>query len=193
VVARKSIFLLSIVIALGACSPKPPSEYDGRVSFMQGVTPADTRGEGSPVPDFHWLDASGSAASFREYARGKPALINFWATWLPQSRVQLPELKKLAREYTPKGVVILGVNAFDWKDPPSLTLDYVSRFTTDWKLNFPVIIEGKERGESPLWNAFGLHGALPVSVLVDRQGRIVKTLTGIQSHAQLAAELDKLL
>jgi thiol-disulfide isomerase/thioredoxin len=192
-VARNSLCLLSIMIALCGCSPRPSAEYNGLVSFMQDVTPADTRGEGAPAPNFSWLDASGKSISFEEYARGKPALINFWAPWFTPARVQLPELKRISKEYTPKGVVIIGVDTHDWKDPPSLTLDYVSRFTKDWKMNYPIVIEGKKPGEKPLWDAFGIGGGLPVSVLIDKQGRIVKTMMGFQSRAQYAAELDKLL
>jgi thiol-disulfide isomerase/thioredoxin len=111
---RNALCLLSILIGLTGCSPRPYAEYEGRVSFMQEVRPADTRGEGAPAPDFSWLDASGRTISFHEHARGKPALINFWATWLPQSRVQLPELKRVSRDYAPRGVVIVGVKSFDW-------------------------------------------------------------------------------
>jgi thiol-disulfide isomerase/thioredoxin len=189
---RNSLCLLFILIALSGCSPRPSPEYNGQVSFMQEVTPADSRGEGAPAPNFSWLDASGKRVSFQEYARGKPALINFWASWFGISRVQLPELKKISREYGPKGVVIIGVNSHDWKDPPSLALDHLSRFATDWRIDYPIVIEGKKLHEKPLWSAFGLNGGLPVSVLIDQQGRIVKTLAGV-SHAQLAAELDKLL
>jgi thiol-disulfide isomerase/thioredoxin len=190
---RKSLCLILGLISLCACSPRPSPEHNGLVSFLQEVTPAQTRGEGAPAPNFSWLDASGKTVSFQDYARGKPALINFWAAWFAPCRGQLPELKRISKEYAPKGVVIIGVNTHDWKDPPSLALDHLGRFTTDWKIDYPVVIEGKEFQEKPLWDAFGLRGGLPVSVLIDRQGRIVKTLMGSRTQAQFAAELDKLL
>jgi thiol-disulfide isomerase/thioredoxin len=190
---RNSLRVLSVLVTLCGCSSKPFTEYSDLASFMQEVTPAETRGEGAPAPNFSWLDASGKAVSFRDYSRGKPVLINFWAAWCVPCRVELPELKKLSKEYTPKGVAIIGVNSQDWKDPPSLALDYLTTFATDWKINYPIVIEGKKPDEKPLWDAFGLKGGMPVSVLIDKQGRIVKTLSGTHSQAQFAAELDKLL
>ena len=108
-------------------------------------------------------------------------------------RVELPELKKIHEEYGPRGVAVIGVVTQDWKDPSALMLDYVSKFVTDWKLSYPIVIEGRARDEKPLWQAYGLNSGLPVSVLIDREGRIVKTMLGSHTEEQFAAEIGKLL
>jgi thiol-disulfide isomerase/thioredoxin len=189
---RASACALFLLVSLCGCT-KHATDYRPGVSFMQHVTPAASQGEGAPAPDFTWLDSSGKTVSFKDYTKGKPALINFWATWCGPCRREIPELKKITQEYTPKGLVVISVETQDWHDPSSLSLDYVGKFAADWKLNYPVVIEGKNHDEKPLWDAYGLSSGIPVSVLVDRQGKIVKTLLGGHSEEQFAAELNKLL
>lgn len=109
--------------------------------------------------------------------RGKPALINFWASWCDPCRKEAPELERFDRSLGGSGQLV-GV---DYTDTPSGARDFIHEY--GW--TFPVL-------EDP----DGIYGAryefsgLPTTVVLNSRGQIVETLRGPQTAAQLRAALD---
>jgi len=117
-----------------------------------------------------------------ENFRGKVLLVNFWATWCPPCRKEIPYLIKLQERNKDKGFSVLGVSM----DEGGRKL--VNKFVSKLGVNYPVII-----GDSKLARGFGGVIGIPVTFLVDREGNLVKRLDGYVSERVLEKELEKIL
>lgn len=114
-------------------------------------------------PDFALLDTDGQPRKIDEWD-GKVVMINFWATWCPPCRREMPALHKLYETYKDKGFVIIGV-AIDEKQN---VIDYIDPLG----IEYPVLI-GDQEGIYITRDYGNRLGVLPYTVVIDRQGNIV--------------------
>jgi cytochrome c biogenesis protein CcmG, thiol:disulfide interchange protein DsbE len=108
--------------------------------------------------------------------RGKPALINFWASWCAPCKQEAPELERLARALRGRAQLV-GV---DWND----TTPNATAFIREHSLTYPILRDGS----SQVGNRFGITG-LPTTFVLDAQGQIVRTLRGPQTASSLREAL----
>lgn len=111
--------------------------------------------------------------------RGKPALVNFWASWCTPCKQETPELERLARALRGRARVV-GV---DWND----TTANATEFIRQHGLTYPILRDGS----SEVGNRYGLSG-LPTTFVLDSRGRIARTLRGPQTSATLREALAPL-
>jgi thiol-disulfide isomerase/thioredoxin len=111
-------------------------------------------------------DLDGKSVSSADL-RGKVLLVNFWATWCPPCRAEIPDLVALQEKYRDR-LQIVGVS----EDEGSI--DVVKRFAAEQRMNYPIVMLTPE-----IEKAFAGVSALPTSFLVDRQGRIVQRHVGM--------------
>ena len=139
-------------------------------------------GEAAKVPDFTLKRASdGKDVSGAEF-KGKVRVINFWATWCPPCKKEIPDFIELQKTYGPKGLVIIGI-AMD-KQGASV----VAPFAKEWGMNYPVLIGGSEVSK-----AYGNVMSYPTTFLVERDGNVVKKYVGFQEKAVFEKEIKALL
>ena len=100
--------------------------------------------------------------------RGKVVLLNFWATWCAPCRAEMPELIKWQREYAGRGLQILGVTY------PPTKLTEVRRLIREMSVNYPILI-GDEKTKAQ----FDKGETLPLTVVIDREGRVREIIRGI--------------
>ena len=113
--------------------------------------------------------------------KGKPVLINFFASWCLPCREEMPVLEKIVREYAPKGVVFLGIAIDD-------TEEKVKDFVAKYGVTFPVGLDKT----AAIQKSFGLYG-IPTTYFIDKQGVINYFHSGSVTEELLQHELDKLL
>jgi len=134
-------------------------------------------------PFFRLKDLEDKVRDVKEWD-GQVLMINFWATWCPPCRKEIPAFIDLQEAYQDKGLVIIGV-AIDTKDN-------VVDFVDPMGINYPVLI-GNEEGIS-LAKAYGnRYGVLPYTVFVDRSGTIVQSHRNELTFQQAEAIIKPLL
>ncbi len=139
---------------------------------------------GESAPNFTWRDKDGNTVSFAEVTKGKPVLVNFWATWCGPCIKETPDLVELNEEFSAKGAMVIGISADRGDDAFAL----VSEFTQKFKVTYPIIIDNGDIEE-----AFGGLRGYPTTFYIDKQGKIVKKLIGLQSKQKFSDEFNALL
>jgi len=188
---RKSFLTLLVALAGTAClaigvaaprvhhalSAKLPAT-DSNVSISQGALGPDIKTQSTgqrvirfannpqAVPPFLVNDLDGDVISTAAF-RGKVVLLNFWATWCPPCREEIPELIDLANRYQDT-LQIVGISMDD-ASPAE-----VKQFATRLGVNYPIIMGGRE-----IISPYGGVPALPTTYIVNREGRIVQKHVGL--------------
>jgi thiol-disulfide isomerase/thioredoxin len=132
------------------------------------------------APPLQAVDLLGRPVNKDNWA-GKVVLVNFWATWCPPCRVEIPELIALKNEYKDR-LEIVGISEDD--DPPVEVL----KFTRMKGMTYPVVMATSE-----LIQAYGGVPALPTSFLIDTQGRVVQKHSGLYPIEAYDFEIRSLL
>ena len=128
-------------------------------------------------------DLFGAEQKLSSY-RGRPVLINFWATWCGPCVKEMPELVALQNEYAAYGLQVVGATA-----DTTETLKEVRSFIKTAKLNFPVWMGATTQDMA----RFGLGPALPGTVLIGRDGKIVAIFNGVITAAEVKKKLEALI
>ncbi len=155
-----------VVIAALVLLARCPMSYEQARDFTLPVVSA----QGSVGPDRMRLADS----------RGHVVLIDFWATWCGPCRRSIPTLVDLSHRFRSRGLTVIGISVDAEPDP-------VPDFMRSFRMDYPVLYDNLGVGGS--YNVRGL----PTLVLVDRQGRIRRTITGEPDPGDLTREVESLL
>jgi thiol-disulfide isomerase/thioredoxin len=105
--------------------------------------------------------------------KGKPLVVNFWATWCGPCQLETPQLEAMSRKYRAQGLTILGIST---EDAP----EDIRRFAADFKVSYPLLV-GVDRTD--VQEAFNWTGILPTSVFIRADGTIAGRLVGPETDA----------
>ena len=134
-----------------------------------------------PAKEFTLKDLSSKKVSLSDF-RGKVILLNFFATWCPPCRLEIPELEKIHQQNKNKGLVVLGVS-LDKDVVPFM----VKNFVKEMKINYPVLMGTEEVADHYLITG------VPVTVVITKDGKVHKRFDGLASPDQLEKALKDLL
>jgi len=167
---KKSLFLLVVVAALLAwlALRRPSAPRAGGV------------GELRPAPDFSLTDLAGRKLRLSDY-RGQVVLLDFWASWCDPCKREIPHFVEMQNRYGPQGLQVVGISM---DDDEKLAREFQEQF----KMNYPVAM-----GSAQLANQYGGILGLPITYLIDRQGRIAAWHVGATEAEVFEAEIRKLL
>jgi peroxiredoxin len=158
-----------------------------RVDSLQVLAPSLAEREAAKLVgqtvDFKLKDLSGVEQSLESF-KGRIVILNFWATYCIPCRKEMPDLAALQNQFAPFGVQVIGVSTDDLEDRAK-----VLQFVRETKVNFPIWVGGS----SQHMMKFGLGAALPGTVVIDRDGRVFKTISGVIDQALLRKEIESLL
>ena len=137
--------------------------------------------QGVRAPDFTLTSLDGRKVKLSDF-RGKTVLLNFWATWCPPCKVEMPWFEDLQRQYAKDGLVVLGV-AMDDAEPAS-----IAKFASELGVNYPVLL-----GTDQVSDDYGDVQYLPTTFYISRDGIIVHKMTGLADRKDIEAAVKKSL
>ena len=141
------------------------------------LTAANSRKTAS---DFTLSDSKGASVKLSAY-KGRVVLLDFWATWCEGCKVEIPWYMEFQKKYNESGLSVVGVSMDEdgWKS--------VKPFLEEKKVNYPVVI-----GDWDLAKSFGIT-ALPVTLLIDRDGKLADLHAGMVDREAFESEIQILL
>lgn len=156
-----------------------------KVYTIKSVTAA----KGVTLPDFSWSEG-GKEVKFSEFTKGKVVFLNYWATWCPPCRREIPDIIELAKEHSDK-VVFIGI-ALENEDKASAAEKLVSAYASKSNINYINLV-----GDANLKDAVaGLYGdvqAIPTTFIFGKNGKIVQRIEGSTNKEGFLGELQKAL
>ncbi|MFP4560950.1 MAG: TlpA family protein disulfide reductase [Thiohalorhabdus sp.] len=156
------------------------------------VVPAE---EAEPVPALERPGLQGESVALEDY-RGRVVLLNFWATWCPFCKKEIPNLIELQERYGEEGLQVIGA-ALNWKldsrepNDPEVFHQNVERFHLEQGLNYPVPLI--KEGMDEVMARFGDPPGIPYTLLIDREGRIRQVFQGNPGKETLEKAVRTLL
>lgn len=149
-------------------------EQDSRVSEESASTDSSETAEREPVaaPDFTLTDQYGNEHTLSDY-QGKTVFLNFWATWCPPCRSEMPEIQKLYEDYgsNEEDLIVLGIAAPGYGDEG--TVEEITEFLNENEYTFPVVMD--ETGE--MFYRYGIS-AFPTTFMIDAGGNVYGYVQG---------------
>jgi thiol-disulfide isomerase/thioredoxin len=167
----------------GITAPSHPAQQESSSDDEDEDAPKSIRfaSNAGAMPPFLVNDIEGNVLSSAEW-RGRVVIVNFWATWCPPCREEIPEMVDLANRYGDR-LQIVGVSEDDDATP-----EEVREFARNEKINYPIVM-----GSNGLSKEYGGVPALPTSFLVDTNGRVVQKHVGLYPVSVYEREIRALL
>lgn len=134
---------------------------------------------GSAAPNFATTDLEGEVVTLADF-RGRPVIINFWATWCAPCRIEMPELQTVYQEYQDEELVILAINR---EEDAERISDF---FYDEMELTFTPLLD-EDTLVANLFNVFNM----PTTYFVDAEGTITAVHRGAMSKAQIEGYLEE--
>lgn len=157
----------------GASSGAQSGEEDG------GLAPVM---RGKQAPAFALTNLDGKKVSLADY-KGRPVLVNFWATWCGPCKVEMPWFEEFRKQYAAQGFEVLGLT-----DDADAGKDAIAKVVQKAGVTYPILLtDGKVQ------NSYGGLDVLPMSFYVDRNGVIVEQTAGLGSKDQIEANIKKIV
>ena len=148
------------------------------------IQQAHSQGNYGRAPDFKVTDLSGKSISLSDY-KGKVLFLNFWATWCPPCRAEIPDFVEAYGEHKTKGLEILGIS-LDSKGKEAIVA-----FVDKYKINYPVVLETRNTTEQ-LIDDYQPGQFIPTTIVIDKQGRIRNKQVGQMSKDMLLKYFQQL-
>ena len=137
---------------------------------------------GALAPDFTAQTHDGAAVTLSDFTTGEgtPVILNFWATWCPPCRVEMPHFEAAAHLYG-DDVAVLGVNQAE-------SAETIAAYATDHGLTYPLLVDE----EMTVNHLYGILN-LPTTIFIDANGIVREVLVGTMSRAVLEERIEGLL
>ena len=182
-VVRWVIALAAVVALVYAVVPTMPGPSEiidtGASAAGDSTGPADAK---QANLDFTVKDLNGQKVNLAAF-KGKVILLDFWATWCPPCKAEIPGFVELQQTYGDQGLQVVGVSVDD-------PVDKLKPFADEFKMNYPVIVG---LGEDDLQDAYGPMWGIPTTFLIGRDGRICRKHSGLVGKERYERDIKALL
>lgn len=133
------------------------------------------------APEWELKDTEGKVVKSSDFA-GKVVILDFWATWCPPCKAEIPGFIELQKKYGEKGLVVVGVS-LDEQGPA-----VVKPFMQQFGMNYPVVM-----GDEKITQDFGGVAAIPTTFIIDKNGNIAAKHVGYAPKETFEKEITPLL
>lgn len=151
---------LAAVVVVGGCSRREPSTTAQQPAAAPVEAVVAKAPPGRPAPAWKLMDVDGKPVSLSQF-RGKVVILDFWATWCPPCRTEIPGYIALQKKYGSEGLAVIGVSV-DTEGPAP-----VKKFMVDMGMNYPVVM-----ADDDIQSAYGPLQGYPTTFIIDREGQI---------------------
>jgi thiol-disulfide isomerase/thioredoxin len=135
---------------------------------------------GKHAPAFALTSLDGKKVTLADY-KGRPVLVNFWATWCGPCKVEMPWFEEFRKQYAAQGFEVLGLT-----DDADAGKEVITKVAQKAGVSYPILLtDGKVQ------TAYGGMDVLPMSFYVDRNGVVVEQTAGLGSKDQIEANIKK--
>lgn len=133
------------------------------------------------APAWELKDVDGKTVKSSDFD-GKVVILDFWATWCPPCKMEIPGFVELQKKYGDKGLVVIGVS-LDEQGP-----GVVKPFMEQFAINYPVVM-----GDAKIVQDFGGIEGIPTTFVIDRKGNVISGHTGYAPKETFEKEVEPLL
>ncbi|HEV3232923.1 MAG TPA: redoxin domain-containing protein [Candidatus Dormibacteraeota bacterium] len=165
-ISRLLLFIALAIVATGCSLQHPIQQQNQSLATV-----------GQAAPDFSGTDLDGKPISLSQF-KGKPVVLNFWASWCGPCRAEQPALLNIVRDYQPRGVQVVGITVRD-------NLDQARIYRDEFKVPYPSLFDQAAR----LAYAYEVD-APPSSVFIDRNGIVQFKVPGQVSEDSFRRIID---
>lgn len=165
---RHAAVVIALVASLFVLPRKAPAD----------LAPADSR---KSLPQVALSDANGAPVDLSAY-KGRVVLLDFWATWCEGCKEEIPWFMEFQDKYNKTGLTVVGASLDDdgWKS--------VKPYLQEHKINYRIVVGTFESAKQ-----FGVDKGMPVSLLIDRNGKVADLHPGMVDKAGFEREIQSLL
>ena len=172
-----SILLLGSMITVGCGSSESAATAKSGDNTAVARASSD---ESVVVASSSAYDIEGARRQMSEWVGRQPVVINFWGTWCPPCRREIPDLVRLYQEYNPQGVEIVSLAI---KDSPAQVRNYAQRAGMDWVLLI---------AEEHVAQEFKLGSGVPTTIFLDRNGHEQARFVGARTYDTFKEAFEKI-
>jgi thiol-disulfide isomerase/thioredoxin len=134
-----------------------------------------------PAPSWELQDLDGKTVHSSDF-KGKVVVLDFWATWCPPCRAEIPGFIELQKKYQAQGLAVVGVSV------DQAGSDTIKSFAKKLGINYPVVLT-----DTKIVDAYGGIDGLPTTFIINRAGSIVKQHLGFTEKSEIESEIKSLL
>lgn len=165
------VFLIAAVFVMG-CSSSDTGKTESADKQATNQASGGT---------FAVKDLDGNVRTYDEFKGKGPVVLNFWGTWCPPCRREIPDLKKIYAEYKDRGLQLVGLAVQD-------TPEKVKQFVKDNSLDWVMLMADTKAAES-----FRIGNGVPVTIFIDRDGNEVSRMIGARDYNTFKEVIEKII
>ena len=171
--------IIAIVISAGLMSCGSDQQAESKTAQAVAQQPATTAASGTL--SFAAYDINGELHQSSEWIGQQPVVLNFWGTWCPPCRKEIPDLIKLYDEYSAKGIEIVGLAV---KDSPQ----NVARYSQQAGMKWPMLM-----ADMNILTSLKATSGVPTTIFVDKSGKEIGRFVGLRDYETFKSAFDALL
>lgn len=180
------VAILSFACAKNDTDTKQQFEANAATPTAKVFSIADVKGNGTnKAADFSWTE-DGKTHKFSELTKGKVVFLNFWGTWCPPCRAEIPDIVEISQEFASKGLVVVGMA--NERASGDEAIAKVKDFAQSKKITYYNFISNDTIKE-----LYGGIKFIPQTFIIDKKGNIVETINGMREKEEFIQIINKYL